>query len=405
VTIDIRVTRPDEYRAASDVVSAALMGPPADDERWERSLPSWEEMPSYTAWDGAECVGHAGQFLVDTTVPGGARLPTGAVSRVGVLPTVRRRGVGGALMHELLRDADRRGLILQSLRASQATIYERFGYGMAGEYCEVLIDPRRAVPVRGAETTGSFRILRHDEIDDVIAPLYDRVAHRRVGTISRPRSWIHRLVGETARAGKASFVVVHSDADGVDDGYVHYETAWDEEHPKEPTGKGEVHDLFGATDTVDLALWQFVCEVDLVTRWRAADRPLDDLLRFAAHDARAYRVRNVDDEQWVRLVDVDAALRSRSYRPITEAVNVQGTDPMLPGNDGTWRISGDGATRTTDAPDIVTDIAGLSAAYLGGTTWRSLVGTGRATETTAGAADVADALFGVTPLPFCGTFF
>lgn len=405
MSIDIRATEPEEYRTASEVVSAALMSPPADDERWAQSLPSWEEMPSYTAWDGDDCVGHAGQFLVDTTVPGGTRLPTGAVSRVGVLPTVRRRGVGSALMRELLHDADRRGLVLQSLRASQATIYERFGYGMAGEYCEVLVDPRRAVPVRGADRDGSFRILHHDEIDDVITPLYDRVARRRVGTISRPRSWIHRIVGETARRGKASFVVVHTDADGVDDGYVHYETAWDDEHPTEPTGKGEVHDLFGATDAVEVALWQFVCEVDLVTRWRAADRPLDDLMRFAAHDARAYRVRNVDDEQWVRLVDVDVALRSREYRPVSRGCNVQVTDRVLSGNDGTWRISGDGAARTTGVPDIVTDIAGLSAAYLGGTTWRSLVGTARATECTPGTIDLADALFGVTPLPFCGTFF
>ena len=404
MTIEIRATAPDEFRSASNAVSAALMGPPWDDEQWEVSLPSWHEMPSFCAWDGEACVGTAGQFIVDTVVPGGARLPTGAVSRVGVLPTHRRRRIASRLMRDVILDADRRGLVLQSLHASDARIYERFGFGLSTEFMMIEFDPRRATPIRGATSAGSLRLLSPEDTDRSLPDLYERVGRRRVGSISRCASWWHRITGPTARKGKASFVVVHSDDDGNDDGFAHYVTAWDDDH-REPNGNGELYDLFGTSDAVELALWQYICDVDLVTRWRAETRPIDDPFRFAAHDVRARRVRTVDDELWLRIVDVDIALSSRTYAPVAEGVHLHVPDPVLAGNDGTWRISGDGAARAVAAPDIVTGIAGLSAAYLGGTSWRSLVASDRATEATPGAVDLADALFAITPLPYCGSMF
>jgi predicted acetyltransferase len=404
VSLDFRATRPDERRAAAEAMVAALMSPPPTDEQWERGAPSWEEMTSYSAWDDDRCVGHVGQFVVDTVVPGGARLATGAVSRVGVLGTYRRRGVASTLMRELIADSDRNGYPLMSLRASEATIYERFGFGMAGEYAAVTIDPRRARPIRGADPSGTFRLLRRDEILDRIPPLYEHAALGRVGAITRTPSFTTRYFRDAIEGTKASFVVVHSGADGVDDGYVHFENGWDEEHADGPQGKGEVHDLFGATPAVELALWQFVCDVDLVTTWRANERPVDDVLRWAASDPRAYRVRGVDDEQWVRLVDVETALSSRTYGPVDGVVRVAVTDALVPRNEATWEVDADGARRTDAAPDILTDIAGISAAYLGGTSWHTIAATGRATGD-ASAVATADHLFAVTPLPFCGSFF
>lgn len=405
MSLVVRGTEADEYRRAAETVSLALMGPPSSDEQWERSRPSWDEMVSYSAWDGDRCVGHAGQFLVDTTVPGGTALPTGAVSRVGVLPTHRRRNLARRLMDALIVDADRRGLALMSLRASQATIYERFGFGMAGEFAAVTVDPHLVQPIGGADRSGSFRLLDRDEVVDVVGPLYHRVGRRRVGAVTRPASWTRRYLRDVVDGSKRSLVAVHTDDDGVDDGYVHYTTEWDEEHADFPQGKGAVHDLFGATDTVELALWQYLCDVDLVTRWRADERPVDDLVRFAARDARGYRVRAIDDEQWVRLIDVDVALAARTYAPIDRAVRIRVSDPLVAGNDGTWEVDGGGARRTSIAPDITTTIAGLSAAYLGGTAWAAVVATGRAEAHTADAAFRADQLFRVTPLPMSGSFF
>ena len=113
--------------------------------------------------------------------------------------------------------------------------------------------------------------------------------------------------------GKGEFVVVHTSAAGVDDGYVHYETELMEGFTKPFTGTGTVHDLFGATDDVELALWQYLFDLDLISAWQAEERPVSDPIRRSLHDVRAYETRAIVDEQWVRLLDVDAALdRSQS---------------------------------------------------------------------------------------------
>ncbi len=97
----------------------ALLTSPPDDERWEKNLASWQDPVSYSAWDGKTCVGHAAHFHTDTTVPGGATLSTGAVTRVGVLATHARRGAGSGLMRALIDDAVERRWPLMSLRAKR----------------------------------------------------------------------------------------------------------------------------------------------------------------------------------------------------------------------------------------------------------------------------------------------
>ena len=52
-----------------------------------------------------------------------------------------------------------------------------------------------------------------------------------------------------------------------------------------------------------------------------------------------------------------------------------------------------------------TDTAGISAAYLGSTSWWELVATGRAVAAHAVATGRADAVFAHRPLAFSGTFF
>ena len=110
------------------------------------------------------------------------------------------------------------------------------------------------------------------------------------------------------------------------------------------------------------------------------------------------------DEQWVRILDAEAALRARSYRPAA-AVTLSVIDPLLNDNTGTFRVSTDGVHRVSGQADLTVGIAALGAAYFGGTSWHELWAAGRIDEGSEEAARRADDLFTHWPATWCGTFF
>jgi predicted acetyltransferase len=407
--IEIRPTAPDEYRQASATLSQALLRAPENDEAWAkpRVMASWEDSDSLSAWDHGQCVGNVGGYRFDTLVPGGAWLPTCGVTRIGVLPTHRRRGLLRTMLTRLLTEAADRGQVLASLRASETRIYQRFGFGLAGRVAEVTLTSRDALPVSGVDTSGSIRLLGHDEILPTVADVYERVV-RRPGVIARPTwMWQRYLENALELGGDAEFVAVHTGDDGVDDGFVHYSVKWVYERGMPARGAGEVFDLWGAKQAVELALWDYLCNVDLVEEWFAEERPVDDLIQFAVADTRAYRTKAIYDEQWLCILDVDAALTARRYADVEGSVTIGVAESILAQNNGVWDVSAAGAKRLADGSDadLAVDIGQLSAAYLGGTSWRSLVGAGRVNVGNEAAVALADDLFAVREAPYCCTGF
>ena len=401
--IDIRATAPDEARAASNTVADALIFPRVTDEEWVTREAGWVDSHSLSAWDGTQCVGHVGAFAFDMTVPGGKRVDVSGVTRVGILPTSTRRGLLTNMMHRLLTEARERGQIIASLRASEAVIYERFGFEVAGESAQLAITTRDAGPVQ-SPAPGSFRIVHESEVVDVVPDLYERAARHRVGTISRPPFFWARILDHASSRKKPYFVVVHTDPSGVDDGYALYDVKWDES-ADDAYGVGEVHDLFGIDAATERALWSYLLRVDLIRTWKADNRPIDEALRFAVRDQRAVKLRERFDEQWTRLLDVDAALAARTYGGGRRDVTVKVADPLFSDNTGVWTISADGSSRTEAAAELEVSVGTLSAAYFGGTSWRDLADAGKVTEHASGAIEAADLLFAQRPGPFCGTFF
>ncbi len=410
MSIEFRRTQPDERRAASDVFRNALLFPPSSDDDWATPhlVASFVDFISISAWDGTQCVGHAGAFPFITAVPGGARLATAGVSRVGVRQTHTRRGVLTTSMQQLLREAADAGMVLASLRASEAVIYQRFGFAIAGEAWDIEIDRRAGARVVAPVAAGTVRILDRAATLATIAELHERVGFDRPGAIGRPR-WMHeRYLADAIGLDKASHVIVHTNTDGVDDGWAQYTLEWLESSRDHVGGKCTVEDLWGATPAVELALWKFILELDLIDVVHAGERPSDDAIRFGLRNPRHYLSRKRHDEQWLRLLDVDAALSARTYNSTRSTVTVAVSDALFPANCGTWEVNSVGARRTgvsAENADLVTTINGVSAAYLGGTAWHDLWVGGVVQEQRSGAVAEADVLFASRPLPRCGTFF
>jgi predicted acetyltransferase len=398
----VRPAEPHELRDVANAMRVGLLSPHVSDDEWEKWRAGWETGHlAIGAWDGDVCVGHAGAFSFDTRVPGGAWLSTSGVTRVGVLPTHTRRGLLTRMMRRLLDDERADGKVLSSLRASEAVIYSRFGFGLAGEAVGVRVHPHRIDAVRGA-AAGTMRILTPAQFDGVIPELYTHAA-TRAGAITRSSFFWLRVLKEATEGSKGTFVAVHTSPDGIDDGYVLYSVEWDDAALSENMGRCELHELFGATPEAELALWQYMVSISLLRSIDAEARPVDDLVRLAITDMRAYEVKQRWDEQWIRLLDVEAALSARSYgtaEPVTIAI----TDPWYPDNDGTYVIASDGVSRTSDRAELSAPIEAVSASYMGAISWSDLLSTGRVSGD-ADAAARADALFAHRPATWSGTFF
>lgn len=402
--IEIRRTDPDELRTVANSTRIALLDAPPDDELWATAEGRWRSLRSFSAWEGSTCVGHVASFDMDTSVPGRARVPSVGVSSAGVLPTHVRRGVFTRLMDALIADAASDGVVLASLRASEATIYGRYGFGMAGQALTVTIDAARAVPLRGG-AGGTLELVPAAEIMSVVRGIHDR-SDGRPGHITRP-DWIWDRYFEKAVTGHSiENVVAHRSEAGELDGYAHYEVKWSDDIFGADHGTGTVHEIFALDPTVEVALWQYLLTIPLVRRLSLDEFAPDSVLFHAVTDYRAIRVGMQWDEQWVRLLDVDGALAARAFADAAPVVvEVAGAFADTPATSGRWRIGGGRAERTDAPADLVTDVAGLSAAYLGSTSWWDLTATGRATASDPSAVGRADTVFAHRPLAFCGSFF
>ncbi|TQS40245.1 GNAT family N-acetyltransferase [Cryptosporangium phraense] len=344
-----------------------------------------------------EIVGTAAAYSSTIVVPGGARLPHLAVTRVGVLPTHTRRGVARSLMNYQLADARQRGVPIATLRAAEGGIYERYGYGIAAWIQSVEVAARKAVFRPGVPVGGPVRLAAAPWAD--ARRVYERVDPSWVGAMSRTDEWWTVRQVRSDDDKEQAVVVLHGPP-GAEDGYVRY-------HPGEWRDEGctlLVDDFVAGSLEARLGLLRYLFSVDLVGPVRFDALPMDDPIREFLVDVRPVKTVGVEDEIWLRLVDVPSALAARTYRGPGEVV-VGVVDEVLPENAGAYWIGASGAKPTTAAPQLTVDVAALGAAYLGGVRWRDLVAAGRVTVADASAVAVADELFAVDAAPYCGTFF
>jgi Sterol carrier protein domain len=115
-------------------------------------------------------------------------------------------------------------------------------------------------------------------------------------------------------------------------------------------------------------------------------------------------------------VDVSRALGARRYSAPADVV-IEVRDRELPANHGPWRLVtepgtgsfADGLTArcppATGPADLILDVAGLGAAYLGGTRLATLAGAGLVTESRPGAVRELTAAMAWDPAPWCPMIF
>jgi predicted acetyltransferase len=404
VDLELRTVRDDEMR---DFLHAVAIGfgtttPPEHDDYPTHLLTAAR---SLAVCDGDAIVATAGAHDFRLTVPGGHQVPVAGVTDVTVHPTHRRRGLLRRMMAAQLDEVAARGEPLAALTASEASIYRRFGYGMAtfttrfeltAEYAK--LDP----PV----SFGKVTLVDGATAEAAASGVFARIAPARVGEIARPDAWWPPVFAP-GRRGPRHFTAVHHDSTGRPDGFTRY--AVDQRWPDAiPSSELRVLELQATDGDAEAALWSYLFGIDLVATVTADDRPVDDPLRWRLVDPRRLRVRQVRDHLWLRIVDVAEALRSRTYS-LDDTIVLELVDEFRPANSGRWLLDGGpaGATceRTDRAADLAVGAADLGAIYLGGVPISTLVAAGHVRELSTGAARRADRFFVEHPSPWCTTHF
>jgi predicted acetyltransferase len=405
VATEIRVLdREDDLVAAANLFRTAMVGfPPLADLAPGQITKLLDPGRTVGAFVDGQLVGTADAVTSGLTLPGGAVVGHAAVTHIGVLPSFTRKGIATELIRHQLRDVAARGEVVATLRASEATIYERYGYGVASSSQSVEVQTARAALRPGVGTGGQVCLIDVGQAWDVLPRIYAENRSARAGTIDRPEVWWEGVRMRTESASGASYVAVHGEP-GSETGFVRYRPINTETWFVSDQRTIVVEDFFAPTMAAYLGLLRFLLGLDLIDRVMFWMLPLDDPLPWLLVDRRAARVTAIHDETWLRIIDVHNALSTRRYEgdgTVTIAVN----DPLLPKNSGTFTITGNGAEPTDRRPQLHVGIEGLGCVLLGGTTWHSVAAGGLARTDDQAALTVADRLFAVHDAPYAGFFF
>jgi predicted acetyltransferase len=396
VDLEYRSPSEDEFETVFRAVWVAFGDLPKDDdvERARRTMPVDRVL---AAWDGDRPVGVAASWPFELTVPGGVSVPAAGVTWVGVHPSHRRRGILTELMRRQLDDVHERGEPLAILWASEAPIYGRFGYGIAAP--ETFIEAERgAFGLRDDPgPRGSVRLVAVDEAAELFPPLHESRRLERPGLLSRSEAWWRNSLladPEHWRDGAGPKFFALLEIDGEPAGYAIYRVKENWERGT-PQGELRVTEAFATSPEATAEIWRYLFGVDLVTRVKSGRIDPAWALALMVTDARRLHL-SLAEGLWLRLVDLEAALRARSFAE-GEPVVLEVEDDRFERNAGRWTI-GPEPGRTDAEPDVALDVADLASPYLGAFSFEQLAAAGRARELRPGGLARATALF-ATPIP------
>lgn len=336
----------------------------------------------------------------------GRLLDTRLVTAVTVRTSHRRRGLLRRMMAEELGLARQEGLAMAALTASEASIYGRFGFGVATSEQSIKVDTSARFVLKHTPV-GSVEVADPKVLLELAPAIFERLHRQTPGSVGRHEFYRQFASGSISREDGEDpkvKVALHYDADGAVDGYVSYKFGGWSSTPYTM----EVVDLVAATRTAYLELWQYLGAIDLVERVSWDEAPVDDPLPWALTDPRCVDASDARDMLWLRILDVEKALAARRYSADGSLV-LRVTD-SLGFAAGTFVLTVSGGEATVApapdaAPDLSLDVAHLGSLYLGAVCPVTLLSAGRITEHTPGAALTARLMLAVERAPHCLTHF
>jgi predicted acetyltransferase len=408
---DVVPLGPDRLRDIIDVDTWGFPSAiPVDDQLdWPSPLP-WGR--TYGIEDPAQpgrlAAFHSSYAFANTPVPG-ARLPIAGLTWVCVHPQFRRQGMLRTMMDAHFAHCLERGEAVSMLYAAEPVIYGRFGYGLGARQVQLTL-PRGAA-LRAVDTTDVTVRIEHFDFEThgaLVARLHGAV--ERPGWVTRPtdahqRSFLSEVPMRKADFETLRILVVERDGDAVGYALFRRKFAWG---IGGPAGIVRVVEVAAEEPAIAHVVWSRMVDFDLTTEIVTPHLAVDDPLFSMLVDYRATKP-VAQDNLWVRLVDVGAALAGRRYQSDLDVV-LDVADEVLPANSGRWLVrAGEGqeaeVARTDRAADLAVDVRELGAAYLGGISLVELARAGLVAELTQGSLVPASLAFGWHRAPVASWVF
>jgi predicted acetyltransferase len=303
----------------------------------------------------------------DKTLNAGLELlPLRMVTDVTTSPAHRRQGLLRRLMEDDLADAAAKGVPMAALTASEATIYGRWGFGVATFAVGLEVDTGPRFGLRSFDDPGRVELIEPPDSWPIVRDVFERFHATTRGSVEWPRFY------EVLHTGTYDFHsgpdrklrgVVHLDAEGTVDGVALYKHDGRDGDKR----KVKVTEMMALTPTAGLALWQFLGSIDLVNHVTFEPAHPDDPLRWALTDMNVVRQTKVQEFLWLRVLDVERSLAARPWtaddRVVLEVDDAQGFAGgryLVETVDGRAKV-----TRTDEAADLRLDCETLGSLFLG----------------------------------------
>lgn len=371
MTLEIRPARQEEMTqlgAIASYVYAGNFGEGEDNRVARLNRPEW----TLCAFDGPRMV--ASYSAIPFTIrANGQAMAFAGVTAVGTLPEYRRRGLLRRITTESFAHMRDQGQTVAGLWASQAAIYQRYGYALASVRRRYEIDSTDIQLLREPDPALEVARVPSAEALDDLKNTYRAFVARRSGYLHRSQVLWRETVLSAEQGPR--HVALCRDPDGTCLGYLVYTlTSEAREHPTRFQGI-VVYDSAWLTLDAYRALWAFLARHDLVGRirfdWTSVDDPSPELLQ----EPRLLHSRDADGG-WLRMIDVEAALARRGYDEDGSITLKIPADDLAPWNAGTYRLTVEGGEaqveRVASEPDVTMDVKSLASAFTGFRTVREL---------------------------------
>jgi predicted acetyltransferase len=411
--LEIRPARLEEMGEFARTVSTALAMPPG---RIAGLLPDW----TLCAFEGPHLATTYAAWPLTMRFDGNA-VPIAGVTCVSTNPIDRRKGYLRKIMEadfRRLKEAKQQPWAL--LYASQAAIYQRFGYGVVSTHYRYSIDPRYIRFAYDAPVNGTLREVSKDDDFGLLVDLYRRFREDRTGYIHRGKAMWEANVLSTPPQGYVQNIVVYQE-DGKALGYMIFSSG--QGAPESGPGPNQdihVQDLVWLTPAAYRAFWQLLGRMELAREVTWHTVPADDPAPHILLDPRMLHP-SWRDGLLARIVDVPAALMSRPY-PEESVLRFEVADEMAPWNAGRWELatgheaevrslaaspstSAPGSPTLATAPDLSLDINTLAMLVFNQISATEAVRMGRAACHDPRALARWDAALRTRYRPFCADNF